>query len=163
MMVTKQPTVNLLAWLRWLKPRWVGCLFFQLQLESILWWWTLPAWLPTLCSVVQMTAKEQLSWIGTTSVSCILSLISLRNKSSMCSQNHIFHQFMWSQENTLWIGTHYEQNPIYCSLCFAIKDRDEVVQTAMWHSDTNLIALAPTFKRSKESLQFSTAFSNIQV
>lgn len=90
--------------------------------------------------------------ISTTSVSCILYLILSWSKSSMCSQDHVFHPFMWSQ-----------QNPIYCSLCFAVKDRDEVVQIATWHSDTNLIALDTAFKRSKESLQFSTAFSNSQV
>lgn len=101
--------------------------------------------------------------ITTTSVRCIFSLILLWSKSNTCSQDRVFHPFMWSQQNTLWTGTHYEQTPIYCSFCFALKDRDEVVQTDTWHFDSNLMALAPTFKRSKESLQFFTAFSNIQV
>lgn len=101
--------------------------------------------------------------ISRTSVSCTVSLIYLWSILNTCSQDCVFHPFMWPQQNTLWTATNYEQNPIHCSVCFAIKDRDEVVQTATWHSDTNPTALAPTFKRSKESLQFFTAFSNIQV
>lgn len=46
--VTEQPTVNLSARLSWLVFRWVGSMYFQLQLEGTLWLYSPSVWLPIL-------------------------------------------------------------------------------------------------------------------
>lgn len=154
MRIAKQPTVNLLTQLRWLK----SSLFFHLQLESTLWLWTLPAWLPILCFLVQMTAKEQLSWLAQ-------PLLAVYSLWFHCGWNQkCVHKIVFSTHSCGHNKTHYEpgriMNKTQCIVRFILLSRTEWGSadsyTAFWYQPN---CPAPTLKSSKESLQFSTAFS----